>query len=262
MLSVSLILSSEIQFIAEPKYFVERQDICGFFVRIVTNPVQVGVLRNEVGKCSSLTIFRFPARNNLLMQRRNDLSRKKCLYQWMSLIEVVMIINYIISKLGNFYFWDVGACCVISSIPRDMLRRLAVLAVSFFTQNSFRRREVGEEEITRIGLGCWRDHSDMVRPRKHRWAFSGVTDGILTTKNRVQKKGTQHGLEYGWFPLMEKDHSLQNRRRKHTATVEESELKELKNMTNDDHTLNWNQRGNLTPGRWELVPFSSQVLFT
>ena len=38
------------------------------------------------------------------------------------------------------------------------------------------------------------------------------------------------------FSLMEKDGSLPNGKRNYAVTVEESELKELKNMMHDDHT--------------------------
>lgn len=38
------------------------------------------------------------------------------------------------------------------------------------------------------------------------------------------------------FSLMEKGSSLQNGGKKKKVTLEESELKELKNMMNDDHT--------------------------
>lgn len=38
-----------------------------------------------------------------------------------SLVEDVVIINYITSKFDNFYFRGAGACCVISSILRITL---------------------------------------------------------------------------------------------------------------------------------------------
>ena len=50
----------------------------------------------------------------------------------------------------------------------------------------------------------------------------------------------REGLSMFWsvasFSLMEKDGSLPNGKRNYAVTVEESELKELKNMMHDDHT--------------------------
>lgn len=158
MLSVSLILCSEIQLIPESKYFVERQDTFGFFVWIFTNPVQVELFRNEVRKCSSLIILGFPARNSLLIGRK--MIRHPLLVD--ALIEAEVIVSYIISNCIISIFEVVG--CVISSIWWDTLRWLVVLAAFFLDNKQLWEKGSRTGESSVIGL----DHWVIVRPRQHR----------------------------------------------------------------------------------------------
>ena len=165
MLSVFLILCSEIQLIPESKYFVERQDIFCFFVWIFTNPVQVELFRNEVRKCSSLIILGFPARNSLLI-RRKMVRQKEMPLLVDALIEAEVTVSYIISNCIISIFEVVG--CVISSIWWDTLRWLVVLAAFFLDNKQLWEKGSRTGKSSMIGLGHWRDHWVIVRPRQYR----------------------------------------------------------------------------------------------
>lgn len=61
-------------------------------------------------------------------------------------------------------------------------------------------------------------------------------------------------MKYGKFPLVEKDKSFQNSKRKYAVIVEEAEFRDLKTMMNEDHTYMKTKRA-MRPqrhGSWSL----------
>lgn len=59
---------------------------------------------------------------------------------------------------------------------------------------------------------------------------------MLATEIRIWNRGRELGREYGWFQPHGKRQLFAKWKKKKKVTLEESELKELKNMMNDNHT--------------------------